>query len=208
MTAGPTPVPPGCRQHRTPAKNPPSPLAKRAKLLYNFSVLENLLNRSHRARRYGEVGKARGLPLKIRTALRAMPFPPPARRGLEAEYPGVAQLVGRDIWERVTSAGGCQASAFQKPHGSKRFSVSSLRKSPREKWLDHIVDHNCENRKFNIRVWRSLVSRLLWEQEISQVQILSPGPNPRLRLLLSRGFLINYIIFWILGFSRIDNLIG
>ena len=40
-----------------------------------------------------------------------------------------------------------------------------------------MFDHNGDHMKKAIGVWRSLVSRLVWDQEISQVRILSPRPK-------------------------------
>ncbi|WP_337591087.1 hypothetical protein [Vescimonas sp.] len=89
-----------------------------------------------------------------------------ARRGImaEIEYPGVAQLVGRDIWECVDPI---HARLEQKPGmpcGTGDSGFSSGCRKRHKSGFDHINDHRQKNlyfypspwyhgRKMNIRVW-------------------------------------------------------
>ncbi len=98
-------------------------------------------------------------------------------------YPGVAQLGARVVWETYPTHSGLFSKTSNTPLTLRIFGLWDFRKN-RQKWQrPHSIPQTLKTpQKLNIGMWRSLVSRSLWEREISQVRILSSRP-PFLRSL-------------------------
>lgn len=104
-------------------------------------------------------------------------FRPSANRFKNTIYRGVAQLVAREVWETDLIHSGLFPKTSSTPLTLRIFGLWDFRKN-RQKWQrPHSIPQTLKTpQKLNIGMWRSLVSRSLWEREISQVRILSSRP--------------------------------
>lgn len=95
----------------------------------------------------------------------------------------MAQLIAHRIWETYPTHSGLFSKTSNTPLTLRIFGLWDFRKN-RQKWQrPHSIPQTLKTpQKLNIGMWRSLVSRSLWEREISQVRILSSRP-PFLRSL-------------------------
>ena len=98
----------------------------------------------------------------------------------------MAQLVGRLIWVTDLIHSGHFSKTSNTPLTLRIFGLWDFRKN-RQKWQrPHSIPQTLKiPQKLHIGMWRSLVSRSLWEREISQVRILSSRPIRNSRLIQS-----------------------
>ena len=83
----------------------------------------------------------------------------------EFNHRGVAQLVARDVWEQVV-APTSRPQKSEKTREKRQKTEIALPHSPSKKGGDHNFDQNWKIPYFSrIEAWRSLVSRLVWEQD-------------------------------------------
>ena len=90
------------------------------------------------------------------------------RRGImaEIEYPGVAQLVGRDIWEREARVRAEVLGKPEKPWDTWADSTFPLAGNWSKIGVDHMFDHNWKTSYPGVA---QLVARLLWENTPSRI---------------------------------------
>ena len=89
-------------------------------------------------------------------------------------------MVARLLWETDLIHSGHFSKTSNTPLTLRIFGLWDFRKN-RQKWQrPHSIPQTLKiPQKLHIGMWRSLVSRSLWEREISQVRILSSRPTLR-----------------------------
>ena len=98
-------------------------------------------------------------------------------------------MVARLLWEHDRRHSGLFPETSNIPLTLRIFGLWDFRKN-RQKWQrPHSIPQTLKiPQKLNIGMWRSLVSRLIWVQEISQVRILSSRPPFLRSLAVSEDF--------------------
>ena len=88
----------------------------------------------------------------------------PLRRGImaEIEYPGIAKLVSRLVWEREAQVRAVALGKPGKPWDTWADSTFPLAGNWSKIGVDHMFDHNW---KISYPGVAQLVARLLWEQD-------------------------------------------
>ena len=86
------------------------------------------------------------------------------RRGImaEIEYPGVAQLVGRDIWEREARVRATALGKPEKPWDNWADSTFPFAGNWSKVGIDHMFDHNW---KISYPGVAQLVARVVWDHQ-------------------------------------------
>ena len=115
----------------------------------------------------------------------------------ESEYPGVAQLVGRDIWECVDPIHARLGQKPGRPYNTGDSGFSSGCRKRHKSGFDHRNDHRQKNFIFTPRRGimaeieypgvAQLVGRDIWDVEVGCSSHLTRTKIP-LKLLISEGF--------------------